>query len=134
RIVEVPNADQVCRGGLVLTSQSDGEHLLGLVSTPSELNSSEAGTELARRMAVTTRSRFHATYGIAVTPWGSVPLENGQPPVPTAWVAVADAAGRVWSAECRQTGNPAIFAPRTAKTALDLLRRQLLGLPEPGGM
>ena len=128
RLVGLAEADQVCRGGIVLTGLSDTEHLLGLVAAPAELDTSEVGADLARRMAVTVRTRFHADYGLAVTPWGSVTVDEERPPVPTAWVAVSDHEG-VWSSECRQTGNPAIFAPQTSKTALDLLRRRLLDLP-----
>lgn len=132
RLVEVPDGDAVTRGGLVLTSHSDRRQLLGLNETTGPLTTAAAGHQHASQLAIAVRSHFDCDYGIAVTPWGTVPLDNGQPPVATAWVAVADDE-QSWSLEARQTGNPAIFAARTAKAALDLLRRRLLGLPMPAG-
>jgi nicotinamide mononucleotide (NMN) deamidase PncC len=111
----------------VLAGPGDGARLLQ-VATDTVLDSAAAGHAVAQRLAVSVRERLEGTYGLAVSPWGSAPPEAGQTAVPTAWVALAAADG-VWSLEARQTGNPAIFAPRTAKTALDLLRRRLLGLP-----
>jgi nicotinamide-nucleotide amidase len=127
RFVAVPDSKSACAGGVVLVGPGDGSKLLG-VPTDAMMTSTIVGHDLARRLAVSVRERLDGTYGLAVTPWGSLPLGAGQPPVATAWVALASPEG-VWSAEARQTGNPAIFAARTSKTALDLLRRRLLGLP-----
>ena len=128
RLLEVPNGARVCRGGLVMTDLAASAAALGLAPPPELLIAADAGRYLARQLALAVRERFQADFGLAVTPWGTLPVEGGLPPVPTAWVALA-AAETTATAEARQTGNPAIFAPRTAKTALDLLRRHLLGLP-----
>lgn len=133
RLLEASGEAVVSRGGIVLTGRSDWNDQLGVPGVPVELTTNAAGQALAKRMARATRLRFKADYGLAVSPWGSIPLSSGQPPVPTAWVALADDR-QEWALEARQTGNPAIFAPRTAKTALDLLRRRLLELrPDCGG-
>lgn len=126
-------AEGICRGGLVLSEGSDVMHQLGMAWPSEPIGSSAAGRTLAQRLAATCRARFHADYALAVTPMGRAPLPDGRG-VAAAWAALATNADRV-TAEARQTGNPAIFASRTAKIALDLLRRELLGLPQfdPGG-
>jgi nicotinamide-nucleotide amidase len=131
RLLEVPGAGDVSRGGLMLTGRTDWNELIGLPGVPVELTTRSVGQALAKRMARATRLRFKSDYGIAVSPWGTMPVGPDQPPVPTTWVAIADDKLE-WAVEARQTGNPAIFAARTAKTALDLLRRRLLGLPSEG--
>lgn len=128
RLLEVQNGGSVCRGGLVMTDLAASAAALGLAPPPDLIVAEDAGRYLARQLALAVRERFQAEYGLAVTPWGTLPVEGGLPPVPTAWVALATGEATA-TAEARQTGNPAIFAPRTAKTALDLLRRHLLGLP-----
>ena len=128
RLLLVPEGGRVHRGGLVLAERSDVASLLGVAAGSEGPLTNAAGRSLAEQLASSARTQFQSDYALAVTPWGSVPVAGGHPPVPTAWVALADAYGSV-SAEARQTGNPAIFAPRTAKTVLDLLRRRLLGRP-----
>jgi nicotinamide-nucleotide amidase len=130
RILAVPDGSAVSRGGLVLATHADAARLLHVEVSDGRLTTSPSGHELARELAIAARRMLATGYALAVTPWGSLPLDNGSPPVPTAWVALADGEG-VWSEEARQTGNPAIFAARTAKIALDLLRRRLQGLPLP---
>lgn len=136
RLLTVPGAEEVCRGGLVLTSRSDVEHLLGLpgLTPPGAVvgggDTSIRGHDVARRLATACRARFHADLGLAVSPAGEIPIDSAGTTVGGAWVALA-AIPTVHSMEVRQTGNPAIFAPRTAKLALDLVRRRLLGLPFP---
>jgi nicotinamide-nucleotide amidase len=135
RMLKVPGAEEVCRGGLVLTPRSDVEHLLGLPGlTPPVTGgigagaSTVSGHEWARRLATAGRARFHAEIGLAVSPSGDIPIETAGTKVSGAWVGLASAT-TVHSLEVRQTGNPAIFPPRAAKLALDLVRRHLLGLP-----
>lgn len=134
RLLQVPGAEEVCRGGLVLTPRSDVEHLLGLAGLKFPAGEGGAwtatvgGQELARRLATASRARFHAEIGLAVSPSGDMPIDASGATVGGAWVAMASAA-TVHALEVRQTGNPAIFAPRAAKLALDLIRRHLLGLP-----
>jgi nicotinamide-nucleotide amidase len=134
RLLKVPGAEEVCRGGLVLTPRSDVEHLLGLpgLKFPAAEGGARTATfgghELACRLATASRARFHAEIGLAVSPCGDIPIDTSGATVGGAWVAMASAS-TVHSLEVRQTGNPAIFAPRAAKLALDLVRRHLLGLP-----
>lgn len=128
RLVALPSADDAVRGGFVLAGAEDSECLLAVPAPTGPLTTAATGKDFAEQLAIAVRTHCRADYGLAVSPWGSLPLTNGQPPVPTAWVALAACDG-VLSAEARQTGNPAIFAARTSKVALDLLRRRLLGLP-----
>jgi nicotinamide-nucleotide amidase len=129
RLLAIPDAHRVCPGGLVLSDRSDFARLLGFPVVPGELQNASVGHDLARRLAAACRQRFQSEYALSVTPWGSVTLESGAT-VPTSWVGLAGA-NVAHSTEVRQTGNPAINAPRTSKTALDLLRRHLQGLALP---
>lgn len=129
RLLAVPDAQRVCRGGLVLSEAADFARLLGSSAAPGPLHNSSAGHDLARRMAAACRERFQSDYALSVTPWGSVTLDSGVQ-TPASWVGLSGA-NVEHSAEVRQTGNPAINAPRTSKTALDLLRRHLTGLALP---
>ena len=82
------------------------------------------GASLARR----ARTLFAADLGLAVSP-RTVGLDDERQPVsPTAEVALATATGELVE-EISLAGDPAIAAVRIAKTALNLLRRQLLTLP-----
>lgn len=124
RTLRVPGGTQACRGGLVLTERSDLEHLLGLPGLSVNAGSPDA----ARRLAEAVRHRFHADVGLAISPCGEVPVPVAGTTVTATWGGMS--AGLVVAAiEVRQTGNPAIFAPRASKLTLDLLRRHLMGLP-----
>jgi nicotinamide-nucleotide amidase len=126
RLMRVEGGERVLRGGLVLPADAVFSALLdGVPSPPSALNAA-TGSALAVQLAQAARRRFHTAYGLGVTSLGEVALGGGRT-VACAWVAVADGE-HTHAAEARSTGNPAIFAPRTSKIALDLLRRRLLGL------
>ena len=120
----------VCRGGIVAARIIDVEHLLGFSAGLPSPRNHEQGCTLAILMAQACRQRFQTDYALSVTPWGEIPVDHSQRVISAAWVGLSGA-NMALSAECRQTGNPAIFASRTAKRALDLLRRYLFNLPCP---
>jgi len=93
--------------------------------SPSQAGS--APESLARRavaLARRTRELFVADCGLAVSPRGS-DADDGQAVGPTAAVALVTAQGERVE-EISLLGDPTIAAVRVAKTALDLLRKQLL--------
>ena len=128
RCLKVPAASGVCRGGLVLTDLRT--RLPDEGASGGSSNSGDDGRGLARRMAAACRERFGADIGLAISPCLEVMVSGATGPVGVAYAAVSSVDGELTCA-VRQTGNPAIFAPRTSKGALDLLRRKLLGLPTP---
>ena len=120
RLMRCDEADACCRGGLVGPQLNSRDAAFAV-------ESSEEGRTIAAELAANCRGKFQSDFALAVTPWAEI--VEGETSRSIAWVALASEE-TVVTAEARPTGNPAIFAARTSKVALDLLRRHLLGLPQ----
>lgn len=124
RLMLTPDGPRVCGGGLVVTGNLQLAELLGRSVTDGPI---AAGPQLAEQMAVAVRRRMQSDFALSVTNWGTATLASGQS-LPTVWVALAGP-DVLHVVEARPLGNSFIFAARTSKLALDLLRRHLAGLP-----
>lgn len=126
--------DPRCEFGpfVVLTSRDSSRPFFAPAASPPTGIDQTSGFEFARSLAVGCRSRFQTTFALAVGDYGNEELPDGRVVAGT-WVSLASADGSVVTIAARSTGNPAIFAARTSKLALDLLRRHLHSLPQPAG-
>ncbi len=107
-----------------------------VVSSPNELATWFAGSETAHQgaghseelvgwMAQAVRSRCGTDYGLAI---GPLPAPNA--PQPTIALGLANA-NRLQVSSPSYTGHPDLLLERTAKQALDLLRRELISYQPP---
>ena len=118
RIVDVPGASAVLRGGVVAYATDLKARLLG-VDLSALARTGPVDPDVAVAMAVGVRDRLGATWGLATTGVAGPDPQDGQPPG-TVYLAVAGPAGtRV--RRLRLTGDrPAVRAQAVA-AALDLL-------------
>ena len=129
RLTNVPGASAVLRAGIVAYANDAKEIFLGV--RPETLAQHGAVSEpTAREMAEGARLRAKADFALAIT--GIAGPSGGTPekPVGTAFIALATPQAirvlRVFNPLDRET-----FKQVTSSQALDLLRRELLGLPAP---
>ena len=106
-------------GGLVVGSGVANAQALG-----TGVGSSESMKQLVTAAAFDIRKTQGATYGLAVGPFGA---EDATNPQARFWLALATA-NEVLGIQARFAGHPAMVSERSAKQALNLLRRTLLGL------
>lgn len=130
RLTNVPGASAVFRAGIVGYANEAKETFLGVrADTLSKHGAVSEPT--AREMAEGARQRAQTDFALAITgiagPAGGTP----EKPVGTAFIALATERQtrviRVFNPLDRET-----FKQVTTNQALDLLRRELLGLPMPG--
>lgn len=114
RITCVPDHEPNYAGGMVVGGP-------GKLDPSCESNSSEAAREMAERC----RDQFQTDFALAITNWPKYELENPNAPVPTGYVALCGD-GVQLTETIRHFGDPAIGKSRTAKAALNLLRRHLM--------
>jgi molybdopterin-biosynthesis enzyme MoeA-like protein/nicotinamide mononucleotide (NMN) deamidase PncC len=121
-LTEVLNADGVFVGGMVL---KDAQAQRGAWddTTQIEAPDGQQGRQLVVHMAERIRNRFSADYGLAI---GAFPSESAsdQPPQPY-WYALATPQ-KTLIRSGTLISHPAIWKPRAAKQALNLLRLWLL--------
>lgn len=111
-----PYSDQVVRGSLVVSDSAGLNTVFG--SAPGDVPVSR---ESAALMARTCRERFQTDFALAITPF-TQPSEGD---VARCFLAMAHASG-VEAVEHRILSDLSIARPRAVKTALDLVRRNLM--------
>jgi nicotinamide-nucleotide amidase len=134
RLTDIPGASDVFLGGVIVYHNDAKESLAGVSGTT--LSASGAVSEAtALELAAGARRRLGASIGIGITgmagPGGGTP----EKPVGLVWLAVDDGSA-ARSLGARLIGDRREIRFRATQAALDLTRRQLLGLglPEwPGG-
>ena len=125
-LTELPGSSDVFRGGLQVYATDLKATLAGVPeSLLAEHGAVSAAT--AEALAAGVRSRLGASYGLALTGVAGPDEQEGQP-VGTVFAAVADGAGTT-STVVRLPGNRSRVRLLAVTVALDLLRRQLTGLP-----
>jgi nicotinamide-nucleotide amidase len=130
RITNVPGASVVLRCGIVAYANEAKATFLGVRADTLAAHGA-VSEPTAREMAEGVRQRAQTDFALAITgiagPGGGTP----EKPVGTAFIALAapqqTRALRVFNPLDRET-----FKQVTANQALELLRRELLGLPQPG--
>ncbi len=130
RLTNVPGASAVFRGGVVAYANEVKETLLGV--RPETLARHGAVSEaVAGEMAAGARQRLHGDYALAITgiagPGGGTP----EKPVGTAFIAL-DTPQQTRVLKAFHPLDRETFKQVIATQAMDLLRRELLGLPLPG--
>jgi nicotinamide-nucleotide amidase len=126
-----PGASATYRGGAVLYATETKSDVIGV---PSVLLRERGAVdpEVAVAMADGVRRLFDATYGVATTGVAG-PTEQDGKQVGTVFIALVGPAGPAKShvRELRLAGDRAGVRRGTVLTALDVLRRELAGLPQP---
>lgn len=126
RLTNVPGASAVFLAGLVTYSNAAKQKFLG-VRSETLAQHGAVSEATVREMAEGARAATGADYAISVTgiagPGGGTP----EKPVGTVWIGIASASGTIaqrrFNAFDRET-----FKNVTSQHALDLLRRQILGI------
>jgi nicotinamide-nucleotide amidase len=120
----VPGAEQCFSGGAVTPNAAAKHDWLQL--DPDWLNSAGSGSgEVAAALAARCRERAGSDFALAVGDCPRHEAESVASQGPTAWIALAHAAG-VETREVLHLGDFSILKSRLAKSALNLLRLHLL--------
>jgi len=127
RITDVPGASAVFREGFVTYSNEAKTRLLGV---PAELvgRVGAVSREVAVAMAEGARERAGADYALALT--GIAGPGGGSPekPVGLVFISLARPGGETLCREARFLVDRTTFKQLATQTALDMLRRELMGL------
>lgn len=127
-VTDVAGSSQVLLGGLVTYENEAKTELLGV---PAELIDTHGAVSepVARSMAEGAWRRLGCDFAVSVT--GIAGPSGGTPekPVGTVWFGIACAGGTDAYLRTFPGGSRAAIRDRATATALDLLRRAVLGLP-----
>ncbi len=126
RITDVSGASDYMLGGVVAYANEIKQRLLGV---PAEVLAEfgAVSEQTARAMAVGVRELYGADYGVATTGIAGPTGGTEEKPVGLVYVAVADADGVVCS-EMNWPGTREQFKQRVSQTALNMLRKRVLGI------
>ncbi len=116
----VPGFEPAYLGGCVVPTTEARRNLLGLDDAGEAVSG-----EVAKAMAVAGRERFRSDFALAVTQYPPLDPALVMSGAPAAYLALAGKAD-VAVQEISLAGNPAILRSRTARSAMNLLRLQLL--------
>ncbi len=131
RVTDIPGSSEYFLGAAVTYANAAKADLVG-VSAGTLERYGAVSEETAREMALGARKRFGATVGLATTgiagPGGGTP----EKPVGTIHIALDAADGRRVHKRLLLPGDRALVRRWTTSTALGMLRKHLLGLPDGG--
>jgi nicotinamide-nucleotide amidase len=127
RITDVPGSSRYFERGFVTYSNASKVALLGVTNADLERHGAVSAA-VAEQMALGARNRASVEVGVSVT--GIAGPKGGTPGKPVGLVFIAVAAPRDTAVrEYRFVGTRNTIRERSAQAALDLVRRQLQGLP-----
>jgi nicotinamide-nucleotide amidase len=126
RLTNVSGSSEYYLGGVVAYSNAAKIRDLGVISDALAAQGA-VSAEVARQMAVGTRARFGADFGLSTTGIAGPTGGTSEKPVGLTYYAVADSAGCAVR-EHRFAGSRAVIKEWSSQMALDFLRRRLLGL------
>ena len=126
RITDVSGASEYMLGGVVAYANEVKQRLLGV---PGEVLAEHGAVSepTARAMAAGVRELYGADYGVATTGIAGPTGGTEDKPVGLVYVAVADADGVICS-EMNWPGTREQFKRRVSQTALNMLRKRVLGI------
>lgn len=125
-ITEVPGASEVFAGGIVAYSNEIKQQLLDVPRASLE-EYSAVSSQVAAAMAQRAREKFQTDVAISTTGEAG-PNASTDSPVGTVWIGLCDGVSTcTWKREF--FGDRDAIRRRAALTAIDILRRHLLGLP-----
>lgn len=127
RLTDVPGSSRYVERGFVTYSNESKVELLGV--DPAVIAAQGAvSAAVAEAMAQGARERAKSDVGVGITGVAGPDGGSDQKPVGTVFIAVATPDADVVRV-FRMAGSRATIRERAAQTALDLVRRMLLGLP-----
>jgi nicotinamide-nucleotide amidase len=122
RLQSVTDAKGTIRGGIVVADNDALRDAIGV--SPEKIGSfSSVSPEMADAMAVAVRERFHADYGLAISPFPEFDTAAAEPK--HAYCALASVDG-VRHKKIPFAGHPATLRIFCAKTALNMARLELM--------
>ncbi|HCA48080.1 MAG TPA: competence/damage-inducible protein A [Armatimonadetes bacterium] len=126
RITDVSGSSEYMLGGVVAYANEIKQRLLGV---PPEVLAEHGAVseETARAMAAGVRKLLGADYGVATTGIAGPTGGTAEKPVGLVYIAVADAGGVVVT-ELNWPGTREQFKQRVSQTALNMLRKRVLGI------
>jgi nicotinamide-nucleotide amidase len=131
RVTDIPGSSDYFLGAAVTYANAAKADLVG-VSAGTLERYGAVSEETAREMALGARKRFGATVGLATTgiagPGGGTP----EKPVGTIHIALDAADGTRVHKRLLLPGDRALIRRWTTSTALGMLRKHLLGIPDGG--
>jgi nicotinamide-nucleotide amidase len=127
RLTDVPGSSRYVERGFVTYSNAAKVELLGVKAADLEEHGA-VSAEVAGQMAAGARARAGVEVGVGIT--GIAGPEGGseEKPVGLVYLGISSPAGDAVR-KLRFTGTRRVIRERAAQTALDMVRRQLLGLP-----
>jgi nicotinamide-nucleotide amidase len=129
RVTDIPGSSDYFLGAAVTYANAAKADLVGVSAATLERHGA-VSEETAREMALGARKRFGATVGLATTgiagPGGGTP----EKPVGTIHIALDGADGTRVHKRLLLPGERALIRRWTTSTALGMLRKHLLGIPE----
>ena len=127
RLTDTPGSSRYFERGFVTYSNESKVDLLGV--DPKTLAAHGAvSPEVAEQMAAGAAKRAGAQVGVGITGIAGPDGGSAEKPVGTVFIAASDPAGRALRRP-RMIGSRASIRERSVQSALDLVRRRLLGLP-----
>ena len=130
RLTNVPGASAVFLGGLVTYSNDAKQTILGVRAETLAAHGA-VSEAVAKEMAEGAREKLQADFAVSVT--GIAGPSGGTPekPVGTVWMALASAAGTIAKHRVNAWDRET-FKFVTSQQALELLRRAVMNIEEPG--
>lgn len=126
-ITSIPGSSAYFKGSII--SYSNEVKTDQLQVSENILNSVGAvSKETVEQMANAVRENLKSDYSVATSGIAGPGGGTAEKPVGTVWIAVASR-DRVWSHKALFTGSRQVIMERTAITALDMLRKLILGRP-----
>jgi nicotinamide-nucleotide amidase len=127
RITDVPGSSRYFERGFVTYSNAAKVDLLGVRAADLEQHGA-VSAPVAEQMASGAAQKAGVEVGVAITGIAGPDGGTAEKPVGTVFIAVASPRG-VASRHHKMLGTRAVIRERSAQTALDLVRRQLRGMP-----
>ena len=124
RITGVKGFEAIYMGGVVVPTIAGKRDVLGVAPQMLEEHG-PISAEVAKAMAEGCRRRMGTDFALAVTEWPEFDPDNPLSTAPASFVALAGP-GFSQVEEVQHFGDPAIIKSRTAKVAMNLLRRYLI--------
>ena len=125
-LTDVPGSSACFNGGWIAYSNSMKERELHVPSGLLQVHGA-VSEPVARAMAENAALRSGSDYGLAITGIAGPGGGSAEKPVGLVWIAMARASGETRAEEMNFSGDRAAVRDRAAKSALNMLRMELLG-------
>ncbi len=127
RITDVPGSSRYFERGYITYSNDSKMDLVGVSAADLEAHGAVSAA-VAERLAEGARERAHVEMGVGITGIAGPDGGSEEKPVGLVFIGIASPGGRAVR-RYRFAGTRKTIRERAAQTALDLMRRDLMGLP-----